>query len=150
MNKEPTTWSPFRELADLQNRLTSLFDRHLGGTELALKSDWTPAVDIAEDEDAYTITADLPDVKKEDVGVSVDNGILTLSGEKRHESQSGEETGKKYHRIERSFGKYVRTFRLPDEVDATQVSAAFQEGVLTITLPKSKEPKPGKVAVPVS
>lgn len=150
MNKEPTTWSPFRELADLQNRLTSLFDRHLGGTELALKSDWPPAVDIAEDDVAYTITADLPDVKKEDVDVSVDNGVLTLSGEKRHESQSGEESGKKFHRIERSFGRYIRTFRLPDEVDAAQVTAVFKDGVLKVTLPKSTEPKPGKVAVAVS
>lgn len=150
MSKELTSWSPFRELADLQSRISSLFDRQLAGTELAFKSDWTPAVDIAEDPKAYTITADLPDVKKEDVNVSVDNGVLSISGERRHESQEGDQKDKKFHRIERSYGKYVRTFRLPDEVDAAKVAAQFKDGVLIVTLPKTTEAKPGKVQVAVS
>jgi len=113
------------------------------------EGEWAPAVDLAEDDENYTIPADLPDVKKEDMKLSVENGYLTLSGERRHESED-KDSKKKYHRIERSYGSYQRRFALPENVDANKISANFEDGVLEVTIPKiaEKEEK-GKIDVPI-
>lgn len=141
MKNSLTTWDPFQEFGDLQNRLSSLFSTRGGSlAETAAKADWAPACDISEDETSYAITADLPDIDKKDVKVSVDDGVLTISGERKHESEE-EDNEKRFHRIERSYGKYVRSFRLPPEVDEDAVVAKFENGVLKITLPKTAEPK---------
>ena len=87
-------WSPFKELNEIQSRLSSLLGRDTGGAELAAKADWAPAVDISEDDNEYFITADLPEVSKEDVNVTVEDGVLTLSGERRHESEEKDEKKK--------------------------------------------------------
>lgn len=138
-----TSWDPFKEL----NRLLEG-----GSTELANSQgrEWAPAVDIVEDDETFTITADFPDVKKEDVKVSVEKGVLTLSGE-RHLETEEEDKKKKYHRIERKYGSYVRSFALPDNVDGSSVKAEFKEGVLRINLPKVSEEEAGnKVEIEVN
>ncbi len=107
---------------------------------------WSPAVDIAETEEALVLKADLPDVKLEDIEVRVENETLTLKGERRFEK---EEKSKGYHRIERSFGTFMRSFAVPPTVEADKVSADYKNGVLTVTLPKKEAAKPRQVKVQV-
>ena len=143
-------WDPFRELEDIQARLNQMFGerpfRSVEGSDLSL-AEWAPAVDIQETEKEYVIKADLPEVKKEDVKVEFDDGVLTVEGERKQEK---EETGKKFHKVERAYGKFARRFALPTEVDATKVSAEFKEGVLNVHLPKSPNGKPKAIAVKVA
>ena len=140
-------WDPFKELADIQGRLSSLFARnHQGDSSeqdpsLLNTADWAPAVDITEDDHAYEIIAELPDVDKDKVKVTTNDGYLTITGEREREKEESDKK-KKYHRIERSYGKYERSFRLPDEVAADKVKATFKNGVLKLTLPKSEEKVP--------
>ena len=146
-------WDPFRELSDIQGRLTSLLTRDREGAPVEsdaflTKGDWAPAVDVSEDDQEYLITADLPDVEKDQVSVTVDNGILTITGERQHENEEND-TKKKFHRIERSYGKYCRTFRVPDDVDAANVKAGFKNGVLKVHLPKSEARNPKAIDVKV-
>lgn len=149
--KTLTQWTPFRELDELQNRLATLFGRSPltvanGEKETIGLADWTPSVDITEDDKEYLIKADLPEVKKEDVKVSVENGVLSFSGERKQER---EEKSKKYHRVERAYGSFTRSFALPDTTDSTKVSADFKEGVLKVHLPKSERALPKTVEVKV-
>lgn len=148
-----TTWDPFRELDDIQNRLSSLFRRENGGGEIAsgstIGAEWSPAVDIAEDDNEFLITADLPEVDKKDIKVTMDDGILRISGERHHESEEKDEK-KKYHRIERSHGHYERSFRMPKTVDGEKLAADFKDGVLHVHLPKSEESKPKEIEVAIS
>jgi HSP20 family protein len=120
--------------------------RGIEGEELSF-AEWAPAVDIQETEKEYVIKADLPEVKKEDVKVEFEDGVLTVEGERRQEK---EEKGKKFHKIERGYGKFVRRFALPTEVDGTNVSAEFKDGVLNVHLPKSPNGKPKAIAVKVA
>ena len=139
-------WDPFRELEGIQARLNRMFsDRPFRGIESEELSfaEWAPAVDIQETEKEYLVKADLPEVKKEDVKVEYESGILTVEGERKLEN---EEKGKTFHKIERGYGKFVRRFALPTEVDGTMVSAEFKEGVLNVHLPKSAN---GKRAITV-
>ena len=139
------TWDPFKELSRLSTILGN--DRE----ELAKSGnqEWAPAVDIAEDEKSFTITADLPDVKKDDVKVTIQNGHLTISGERKFEKEE-EDKKKKYHRIERCYGAYTRSFALPENVDGTAIKAEFKDGVLHVTLPKiASEVAPGQVEVEI-
>ena len=140
-------WNPFRELDEFRKRLsTSLTQRGNGsrlseasGDHLSLQTaDWQPAVDVSEDDKEYLITADLPEVKKEEVEVGVENGVLTISGERKHEVEEKDEK-KKFHRIERSYGRYVRTITLPEDVDGEKIGADFENGVLRVHLPKGAE-----------
>jgi HSP20 family protein len=110
-------------------------------------TEWAPSVDIIEDEKEYLVKADLPEVKKEDVKVTVENDVLAITGERKIEK---EEKGKKYHRIERSYGNFVRTFTLPIEAEGAKVSAEFKDGVLKVHLPKSERAKQKSVEVKVS
>lgn len=142
-------WDPYQDLTDLQNRLASLMPRYNGEDTPAtngLPVDWMPVVDISEDDHAFCIEAELPDVEKEDVTVAVEHGTLTISGE-RH--QEHEEKKKKFHRVERSWGHYQRSFQLPDGVDADQVQAKFKNGVLRITIPKTEQHKKQTRTIPV-
>lgn len=147
MKRQLTTWDPFQEWNEIQNRLSSLIHRSNDAVPAAT-ADWAPAVDIVEDENEFRITADLPDVKKEDVNIEVHDGVLTLSGERKHEVEEKDEK-KKFHRVERSYGKYVRSFRLPEGVDADNVAAKYDAGVLNVTLPKveAAQPEPKKISV---
>ena len=142
-------WDPFKDMDELQSRLTKLFGltparTGNGGQELMTVSQWTPSVDIIEDEKEWLVKAELPEVKKEDVKVTVEDGVLTITGERKLEK---EEKDKKYHRIERSYGNFLRSFTLPDGADGTKVNAEFKDGVLKVHLPKSEKAKPKAVEV---
>jgi HSP20 family protein len=145
-----SVWDPFREIGDLENRLEKYFGKSLapgnGGKETMSVAEWAPVVDITEDAKEYLVKAELPEIKKEDVKVSVENGELSISGERKFEK---EEKGKKYHRIERSYGSFLRSFTLPETTDATKVNAEFKDGVLTIHLPKNEKATPKAVEVKV-
>src|ERR671913_930584 len=135
-------WDPFRELEDMSERLNRVFSRpelRTNGKENLTVADWMPTVDISETESEYLIKAELPEVRKEDVKVTVEDGVLTIQGERKQEK---EEKGKKYHRIERSYGRFVRSFTLPDTVDESKVRAEYADGVLSLHLPKSEKAKP--------
>jgi len=143
-------WDPFRELEDMSERLNRVFNRpaarSANGKETITVADWIPTVDIAETETEYQIKAELPEVRKEDVKVTVEDGVLTIQGERRHEA---EEKGKKFHRVERSYGSFVRSFTLPDHVDDAKVKAEYKDGVLHLHLPKSEKAKPKAIDVKV-
>lgn len=146
-----TRWDPSREMEELQNRLSNFFGRtpaRLGDTkeESITVAEWAPLVDITEDEKEYIIKTELPEVKKEDVKVAVENGLLTIVGERKFEK----EENKKYHRVERAYGRFVRSFIVPDSVDADKVSAEFKDGVLKVHLPKSEKTKPKQIEVKVA
>jgi len=145
-----TRWDPFKEMDDLQKRLTSFFglspQRTVNGKEDMTVAQWLPLVDITEDEKQYLIKAELSEVKKEDVKVTVESGVLTISGERKFEK---EEKDKKYHRIERSYGSFTRSFSVPDDANASKVSAEFKDGVLTVYLAKSEKARPKSIEVKV-
>jgi HSP20 family protein len=147
-------WDPFRELEEMSDRLNRVFARGAlarpsGSTKEDAMTvfDWAPNVDIMETPEEFQIKAELPDVKKEDVKVSVDAGVLRIEGERKQEK---EEKGKKYHRIERSYGAFLRTFSLPDTVDESKVQADFKDGILNIRLHKSAKPKPKSIEIKVA
>jgi HSP20 family protein len=144
-------WDPFRELGSFENRLERLFGRapalgNGGEKESMTMTQWSPLVDITEDDKEYIVVAELPDLRKEDVKVSVENGQLTISGERKFEK---EEKNKKYHRIERSYGSFLRSFTLPEGVSGEKVSAEFKDGVLNVHLPKDETAKPKAIEVKV-
>jgi HSP20 family protein len=114
--------------------------------ETMVVADWVPTVDVSETDGEYQIKAEIPDVKKEDVKVTVEDGVLTIQGERKQEK---EEKGKKYHRVERSYGSFIRSFTLPDLVDEEKVKAEFKDGVLNLRLPKSEKAKPKAIEVTV-
>jgi HSP20 family protein len=147
-----STWNPFPELGDFESRLEKYFGRPAltgdgGAKEAMTVAQWVPAVDITEDDKEYLVKAELPDLKKEEVKVTVENGELTISGERKFEK---EEKNKKYHRIERSFGSFVRSFTLPEAVNGDKVNAEFKDGLLTVHLPKDEKAKPKSIDVKVS
>jgi HSP20 family protein len=143
-------WTPFRELEDMQMRLNRFFNdtlpRRTEGDGLFF-ADFAPLVDIQETENEYVIKAELPEVKKEDVKVEVLNGVLTIEGERKQEK---EEKGKRFHKVERSYGKFVRQFALPVEVEAGKVEAEFKDGMLNVHLPKTTAIKPKTIEVKVA
>ena len=144
-------WDPFRELEEVSNRLNRMFVRPAWptshGKETMIVAEWTPCVDISETATEYQVKAELPEVKKEDVKVTLEDGVLTIQGTRRHEH---EEQGKKFHRIERSYGSFVRTFSLPDVIEEEKVNAEFKDGVLNLHLPKSEKAKPKTIEVKVA
>ena len=145
-------WNPFRELEEMQSRLNRLFgespvQRAGNGDEGLFFANWSPAVDIQETDEEYLIKADLPEVKKEDAKVELLDGSLTIEGERKQEK---EEKGKRFHKVEREYGKFVRRFGLPNEVDSSKVQAEFKDGVLNVHLPKSAAAKPKAIDVKVS
>lgn len=144
-------WDPFRELEDVSNRLNRIFGRSLAraesGNEMVAVADWAPSVDISETDTAYLIKGEIPGVKKEDVKVTIQDGMLTIQGERKQEK---EEKGKKFHRVECSYGSFERSFRVPDDADENSVKAEFKDGMLNVTLAKSEKAKPKAIEVAVS
>ena len=145
-----TTWNPLREIDEAQNRLSRFF---LGGVPNRMGSgeipslavaDWSPEVDISEDDHGYLLKADLPEMKKDDVRVTVEDGILSVSGERKSEK---EDLKKKFHRVERSFGNFRRSFTLPEDADSTKVTAEFRDGVLKVHLPTTPVAKSKAIQV---
>jgi HSP20 family protein len=153
-----TRWEPFKgrldrwkELEDMEKRLSTYLDRPAVQTETGKEAmtvaEWSPLVDITEDDKEYLIKADLPEVKKEDVKLTVQDDVMSISGERKYEK---EEKGKKYHRIERAYGSFMRSFTLPEDADGSKVSAEYKDGVLKVHLPKSEKAKPKSIEVKVS
>jgi HSP20 family protein len=143
-------WNPFRELDDFRRKLSTAIGEGEGTQEAGNLSlgtaDWSPSVDIEEDDNEFLIKADLPEVKKDDVHVTVEGRTVTISGERKIESET---TERKVHRSERCFGSYSRSFRLPESVDTGKMNAGFKDGVLTVHLPKSKENRPKQVEIKI-
>lgn len=141
-----TRWNPFVEMDEIQQRLNRLFlDRTVRPTGEAF-ADFMPAVDIQETESEFVVKADLPDVKKEEIKVQVQDGVLAIEGERRQEK---EEKGKRFHKVEREYGRFVRRFAMPTEVDGAKVHAEFKDGVLNVVLPKAPAAKPTQIDVKV-
>jgi HSP20 family protein len=149
-------WNPFREMDELHNRLNALVGRAFGRVpvrgetepdEAITLSAWAPLVDITEDEKEYVIKAELPEVKKEELKVAVEDGVLTISGDRRFEK---EEKTRRYHRVERAYGHFARSFTVPDDADPAKVHADFKDGVLSVRLEKSEKAKPKTIDVKVS
>ena len=134
------TCNPFEGIRLFEDAVTRLMSEPRTGRP------WSPAVDIIETQDALTLKADLPDVRIEDIDVRVENQTLTLRGNRNFEK---DEAVKGYHRIERSYGEFVRSFAVPSTVDTEKVAADYKNGVLTITLPKKEAAKPRQVKVAV-
>ena len=131
-------WNPLREMDEAQNRFNPFFlagfPNTMGSGEIhsLTVADWSPEVDISQDDHEYLLKADLPEMKKDDVRVTVEDGILSVSGERKSVK---EDQKKKFHRIERSFGNFRRSFTLPENADSTKVTAEFHDGVLKVHLP---------------
>ncbi len=141
-------WNPWGDLGNLMERYARETGiPAAGGHEAVASGDWAPRVDIAETDQEFTIKAEIPEVKKENVKVTVDNGVLSIKGERNQEK---EEKGKKFHRIERHYGTFVRSFTVPENVDESKIAAAFKDGMLTLSLPKAKEVKPKATEVKIS
>jgi len=145
-----THWNPFKDREEWESRVATMLGTRAatgnGGKEALTVAQWSPLVDIIEDEKEYLIQAELPDMKKEDVRLTVENEVLAISGERKLEK---EEKGKKYHRVERAYGSFVRTFSLPEDADGSKVTADFKDGMLHVHLPKSEKAKPKAIAITV-
>ena len=146
------TWNQLREMEEATqnrfNRFLAGFPNRIGSGEtpsLAV-ADWSPEVDISEDDHGYVLKADLPEMKKDDVRVTVEDGILCVSGERKGEK---EDQKKKFHRIERSFGTFRRSFTLPEDADSTKVTADFHDGVLKVHLPTTPAARSKAIEVKV-
>ena len=141
-------WEPLRELSSLQsdmNRLfNAMFDAPAGGGGQGQLRRWTPAMDLAETEDAFVLRADLPGVSQEDVQIELEDTVLTVSGERKSDHES---KGEGFYRVERSFGAFSRSLTLPKGVDAEAVAASFTDGVLEVRIPKPEQRKPRRIAI---
>lgn len=149
--KELSGWDPFREMDEMQRRLSRFLNegtaRRGNGNEALTVAEWAPLVDILEDDKGYLIKAELPEVRKGDVKVRVENGVLSVSGERHFEK---DEKGKRYHRVERAYGSFNRSFTLPDDVDSNEVQAEFKDGVLNVRVGKDKSARPKSIDVKVA
>ncbi len=144
-------WEPLRELDDIFSRYSPFLGRlanaRRSATEEGDMPSWTPLANISETETEYLIRAELPDVSKEDVKVTVDENVITISGERRKEAEHKDE---KVHRIESFYGSFERSFRLPEDADVTAIQAESRNGVLKVRVPKTPAPKPRTVEVKVN
>jgi HSP20 family protein len=145
-----TQWNAWKDLEEMEKRLSSMWGRtpaKSGGEREAISvAEWSPLVDITEDDKEYVIKAELPEVKKEDVKLTVQDNVLSIAGERKYEK---EEKGKKYHRVERSYGSFMRSFTVPEDSDGTKVSAEYKEGLLIVHLPKAEKAKPKSIEVKI-
>jgi len=146
------SWDPFRELEEMRNRFFAELGRRrpifrTEPEEWFTPMEWMPPVDIEEDDREYLLKAELPGMNKEDVKLKVEGGTLSISGERKEEK---EEKDKKHHRVERSYGAFMRRFALPEVVLAEKVSAEFKDGILTVHVPKDEKAKPKAIEVKVS
>lgn len=147
-------WNPARELLNMErefNKLFNIFSKRFGFSDSDLKDEyenavWMPLTDIKEDKDNYYVMLDLPGVSKDDVKVSYADGQLSISGERKQEK---EDKDTKYHRVERIYGRYYRSFTLPQKVKDDKIEAVFKDGQLSITVPKAEEAKPKELEIKV-
>lgn len=136
---------------DISNRMSRLLNEAFGGLDWqyrdSVNASWVPPVDIFEEKEAIRITAEVPGVRPEDVKISLEGNVLTVHGQKR---QLAEEHTERVHRYERTYGEFERTFNLPSSVDANKISASYEHGILTITLPKAEQARPREIQVAVT
>ena len=147
----PISRDTLRDLQNMSDRLDRLLiGRNIpsaGRDEAMALIDWAPAVDVMETDEEFQIRAELPGVEKKDVKLSVENGVLLISG---HREQEKEEKGKRYHKIERAYGNFARSFTVPEAVNAEKVTAEFKNGLLNVRLPKSEKARPKSIEVKVT
>jgi len=142
-----TRWDPFRDLGLLQDRMNRLFDdagRGWRADEPSATTPWSPAVDIYETENEILVQAELPGVDRKDITLNLENNVLTLKGERRFEKETKQEN---YHRIERSYGAFSRSFSIPASVDDEKIRADYKDGILKIALPKKELVKPKQIKI---
>jgi HSP20 family protein len=145
-DKYISRWEPFRDMLSLRADMDRLFSSLFGGAQEEREGLWAPIVDIEEDNDSIMVKAEIPGMSKEDIKVSVQSNILTITGERKHESETKNKT---FHRVERSYGKFSRMITLPTDVDADKVKANYKDGILSITLPKPEAVKPKHIDVEI-
>ena len=143
-------WRPMRDLTRIREDMNRLFDEFFSGWPEwgrgLLEGEWTPSIDLAEKDDEIVVTAELPGVKQDDVDITITNDILTLKGEKKEEKESKEQN---YHRLERCYGSFQRSIRLPTGVQGDEAKASYRDGVLQVTIPKAEEAKPKQIKINV-
>jgi len=139
-------WEPFRELVTMRDDVDRLFDTFFGRENESNDDYWRPAIDIEENNGNLMVKVEIPGMSKEDIKVSVKDNLLTISGERKRENESKDKT---FYRVERCYGQFRRMIRLPAEVDADKVKAAYKDGVLHVTLPKPESMKPKHIDVKI-
>lgn len=140
-------WDPFRDLVTLREKMNRLFEEAFtsrGEEKEMVASTWTPSVDIYETENELTLTAEVPGIEDKDIEIKIEDNTLSIQGERKFEKETKEEN---YHRIERSYGSFYRSFTLPRNIDQDNIKAEHENGILRITMPKKPELKPRKVKV---
>ncbi|SRR5258706_3521717 len=147
--KRPETarWDPFHQLSNLRDQLDRFFESPFPALSEGMQpfmSGWSPALDLYDDKDNLVVKAEIPGIKKEEIEISLHDGVLTLSGERREEKNH---EGSDIHRSERFVGRFQRTLTLPAQVDVDKVKATYQDGILKVTLPKSPTAKPKQIQV---
>lgn len=134
--KEIARWDPFREFRSFKDEMDRLFDSFFGRWPFErAELGWSPCVDVEEEADHFVVQAELPGLRKEEIKVSITGDTITISGERKREA---EEKGKIFHRLERAYGRFSRSITLPGEVEVDKVKAKYENGILTLTLPKSE------------
>ncbi|MFZ1081900.1 MAG: Hsp20/alpha crystallin family protein [Candidatus Kryptoniota bacterium] len=144
--REISAWTPFRDLVNMQREVGHLFGSlfaDVDGTGNFVAS-WSPRTDVIENKEAYVIKAELPGVNRSDVKITLNENVLTIKGEKKQEKEENE---KNFHRVERSYGSFERSFTLPIGVKSDKIDAAYKDGILTIILPKAEETTPKEIEV---
>lgn len=143
-----TRFDPFRELNQMQDRINRIFGDTYRGSDDLSRGDWMPPVDIFEnDNHEIVLKAELPGIKREDIDIRVENNLLTIRGERKREEETRQES---FHRVERVYGTFSRSFALPSTIDTEKVSADFKDGVLTVALPPREEARPRQIQVKVN
>jgi len=148
MKREPSKiWDPFRELEEMSTRLNRFFVRPFGTQEALTSFEWAPSINVSEVPTAYVVKAEVPGVKKEELDVQLDQGVLTITGERKQEKEHKDE---KVHRTESAYGKFMRSFSLPEDAARENIEATYRDGVLTVRIPKmqgSKKPEARQISV---
>ncbi len=140
-----TRYSPLRDLMTVNERLNRMFEDAFDGRSNTVEyGQWAPAVDLKEEDGQFVLKADMPGMKRDDIDIQVENNLLTISGERQFEADERRED---YHRIERAYGKFMRTFTLSTRVKADTITANYKDGILTVLIPKAEESKPKKIAI---
>ena len=142
-----SNWQSFDRLSSLRNELDRLFDLSWSGRDSGLFSGWSPSLDVFDDKDQFVVTAELPGMKKEEIDLTFQDGVLSISGERKQTKENKE--GETF-RSERYFGKFQRSVTLPAAVDSSKINASYKDGILTVTLAKSEEAKPKQIAVNIA
>jgi HSP20 family protein len=146
-----TKWDPFKDLLSLQDRMNRLFDESVRnvkpGDEALSSAIWSPAVDIYETDDEVVVKAELPEVNQKDIDIQIENNTLTLRGERKLNKETKKEN---FHRIERAYGTFSRSFTLPGTIDQEKISADYKDGILKISMPKREETRPKQIKVAIS